>query len=515
MMKKIAVFCSFSSLKNDNGYGFAFNFYKYLASFYNVIVVCPRSNPFIRDERFRANNKWEINIVSASEDFSYNNQIAPSMIEHEFAAIAEQDGWFVKKIEHIVNQADVIICDSFVWGRFVKKVFPKKYMIIRCLDIEHDKIECLCKRDDFSVAQIQDLRKMQLKMSFLERESLNSADKLLVLTPSDKDRINELYGIKQNVIDVMPICCLHKEAYLNYFPKKRSENNKINVVFVGYIADDPWGVLEDLQRISDVDERINVHVIGYIDKKKSLDIIAKNVILHGELSESEKLKIISQCDAALNLSNQSYGMNVKIIEYISLGIPVISTIIGVRGYAMEAYKHYVPITMDNPSEGIDFFTKMEESARYKISINAYESFLKNNFYDIYWEKLCPTLLKEDGSKNNIEYIVFGGGDLGRELFRYIEDSHNVILAYTDNNSDKWGKKKKILGKEVISPKMAFKFVNVSDARIVLAVKMPKNIKDIFTQCIEGGVNPQKIDVYFDGKISPRYIDYDLLMGKLH
>lgn len=57
----------------------------------------------------------------------------------------------------------------------------------------------------------------------------------------------------------------------------------------------------------------------------------ENVIRHGLVGDKEKQAILARADLALNPMGEGSGSNVKVLEYFSYGIPVISTKFGMRG----------------------------------------------------------------------------------------------------------------------------------------------------------------------------------------
>jgi glycosyltransferase involved in cell wall biosynthesis len=63
----------------------------------------------------------------------------------------------------------------------------------------------------------------------------------------------------------------------------------------------------------------------------SMFINSKNVYLLGQISEEEKTKIFKIADIALNPMISGSGTNIKVLGYLSAGIPSITTPIGARG----------------------------------------------------------------------------------------------------------------------------------------------------------------------------------------
>ncbi len=61
-----------------------------------------------------------------------------------------------------------------------------------------------------------------------------------------------------------------------------------------------------------------------------------NVVSHGQATNELKLQLLNTVDLALNPMSSGGGSNLKILEFFSHGLPVISTAIGVRGFAVKS-----------------------------------------------------------------------------------------------------------------------------------------------------------------------------------
>ncbi len=64
---------------------------------------------------------------------------------------------------------------------------------------------------------------------------------------------------------------------------------------------------------------------------------AKNVLLLGQISDEEKVELYRSADVALNPMLGGSGTNIKMLDYMAAGLPVITTPIGARGLDLENY----------------------------------------------------------------------------------------------------------------------------------------------------------------------------------
>jgi glycosyltransferase involved in cell wall biosynthesis len=73
----------------------------------------------------------------------------------------------------------------------------------------------------------------------------------------------------------------------------------------------------------------------------------KNVIRHGVVDDNVKWKLLDEAKIALNPMTDGGGSNLKVLDYFSSGLPVLSTAFGMRGIKAIAGKDYVEGSLDN------------------------------------------------------------------------------------------------------------------------------------------------------------------------
>ena len=77
-----------------------------------------------------------------------------------------------------------------------------------------------------------------------------------------------------------------------------------------------------------------------------------NLIRHGVVDDAAKMRILSRADIALNPMTEGSGSNVKVLEYLAYGIPVLSTSFGMRGIHALAGTHYLETTLDHTTQAL-------------------------------------------------------------------------------------------------------------------------------------------------------------------
>jgi glycosyltransferase involved in cell wall biosynthesis len=121
---------------------------------------------------------------------------------------------------------------------------------------------------------------------------------------------------------------------------------------------------------------------------KNIKRTSSNVTVFGEVTDEMKELILSASDIALNPVISGSGTNLKILEYLSAGIPVISTSVGARGLAIEFDKDIIVVSREKFKDKI--IELSQNSALYKnIQHNGRSAVVEK--YD--WEKITDILIQ--------------------------------------------------------------------------------------------------------------------------
>lgn len=113
---------------------------------------------------------------------------------------------------------------------------------------------------------------------------------------------------------------------------------------------------------------------------------AKNVILLGQISDDEKLQLYKIADVALNPMMSGSGTNIKMLDCMAAGLPVISTPIGARGLNLENNSNVIISSISEFPLKIEKILQDKELYK-KISYNGRE--LVKEKYD--WRKIVDDM----------------------------------------------------------------------------------------------------------------------------
>lgn len=109
----------------------------------------------------------------------------------------------------------------------------------------------------------------------------------------------------------------------------------------------------------------------------------KNVLAFGVVEELEKYELYKLADIAINPMFSGSGTNLKMLDYMSAGIPVVATEVGARGLDIENGVHFVEATKEGFSKCITTLMN-DDKLRYKLKSNS-----RSLVEDLYsWDKIA-------------------------------------------------------------------------------------------------------------------------------
>ena len=163
--------------------------------------------------------------------------------------------------------------------------------------------------------------------------------------------------------------------------------NSKNIVFIGSIYKPNIDAVEYIMSIASELPDFQFSIIGNVNLHR-FSHVPKNVKFYGMIGEDEKNRILSSSIMALNPVFEGGGRNVKMVDYIMHGLPIISTTIGVRGFSGYDLNGAI-IVSDNIKE------KLQEVVKNKELLKS----LSENVY-----KLANEIIQQEGSINTESII---------------------------------------------------------------------------------------------------------------
>jgi len=239
------------------------------------------------------------------------------------------DPVFIFKISKIIRGADIVQIEQQSAGGIIVPIIAKvwkKTIIVDCHDV-------------FQALRIKHTNKIRRVIeTFLETITYRFADFFITVSDHEK-KVLVSYGIKNNKIEVIPngvdtehfSGCSRIDSHLVKL-RYGLENFKV-VVFVGNMEYLPNKEAAELI-VSTIAPKVleKVHNVKFLVIGRyppNFNVNATNIIFTGVVDDVAKFLMAS--DLAIAPLLHGSGTRLKVLEYFSAGLPVISTSVGVEG----------------------------------------------------------------------------------------------------------------------------------------------------------------------------------------
>lgn len=279
--------------------------------------------------------------------------------------------WHNYKINY--DYYDAVVLD-FTRQHYVLERIPSNKLIVRVHNVERDYA-------------YNNLKHKKSFVNFVEylfagnREAIlaENAAKLIALTPHDKARLCDLYGVQEKKIEIIPIC-MKSIVPLNRSPKKKK------IPFTMILNGSLWfgpnyeGIKWFL-----------INVYPYLNFRKHLIIAGSkpNRDLKEAIKKDDTIRLVDtppsmatymeMADIAIAPIFNGAGMKVKVAEALSYHLPVVGTPHAFIGYEiLDGMNSFIAETAELFIEKITLFQRLSEEEQEKVSKAAYT--LYNNHY---------------------------------------------------------------------------------------------------------------------------------------
>ena len=262
---------------------------------------------------------------------------------------------YLRRLYELVRSSEVIIFEG-----------PWQYPLVR------DKIkDKLVVYDAHNVEyNLRNGNVYQDECKKVEGDLLQRADIVFSVTKKDMKNFIDIYHVEENKLYFAPHLIDISSALW-----KGSDSNRI--VFIGSVYSPNNSALDRIYDLAQKYPKYKFEIIGSV--RSSRRHKPKNLIYHGTVDGSTKDEIMSRCFLALNPVTEGSGRNVKMVDYLAHGLPILSTPVGIRG--LEGFDISSSVVVSHPDkfgENIDKLAADREGLK-KMSTNArelYENILK-------------------------------------------------------------------------------------------------------------------------------------------
>lgn len=178
----------------------------------------------------------------------------------------------------------------------------------------------------------------------VERECCERAELVLATSAADGDRLRELYGVADKRLTIVANGVEADAVAFIDAPQRRRLRAALSMerplaLFVG-----SWHPpnLKAVARIIDLAaelREVDFAVAGSVCLAFEDVAVPANLQLLDVIDEGLKLTLLSVASVALNPMTQGSGTNLKMLDYLAAGVPVVSTALGARGLGLDPDRH--------------------------------------------------------------------------------------------------------------------------------------------------------------------------------
>lgn len=174
----------------------------------------------------------------------------------------------------------------------------------------------------------------------VERDCFRAASRVLASCSEDSDRLRALYGDAPDGLTVVPNGV--DTASIRFVApgrrrelRKRLRLSEPMALFIGSWHEPNLVAAREVVRLAGRLPEVRFAIAGSVGIPLAQEPRPTNVELFGVVSEALKEALLGIAEVALNPMQHGSGTNMKMLDYMAAGVPVISTEVGIRGLGLD------------------------------------------------------------------------------------------------------------------------------------------------------------------------------------
>ena len=377
----------------SGGQNRVFHLYRHLTDLFEIELISLANFDRNAEEQLLVPGLKEIRVPKSEEQayeeyMQYESMVSVPVSDVAFPFLYKLTPDFISAVAQSCRSADVVVSSHpYVWP-----VIRETYEGPIWYDAHNVEVEL--KK---GILPDNPVGQKLLKMTRQVEEACCREGKIiLTCSMEDKLRLGEIYQADLTKIIVVPNGVDLDSVSFSKLEEREATKRRMGLegLFIALFIGSWHGPnLEALQHILKTAKRmpeVIFLIIGSACHKLKLNQYPKNVYPLGVVEDSFKDVCLSFVDVALNPITSGSGTNLKILDYMAAGVPVISTKFGIRGYDLVSSEHLILAHEDKLEDAIRFLqhqtredtVAMVERARQKV------------WTDFGWEMIAKRLTEE-------------------------------------------------------------------------------------------------------------------------
>lgn len=198
------------------------------------------------------------------------------------------------------------------------------------------------------------------KVAAMERECARASDLVLACSEGDAADLVRLYGLDPLKVVVVPngvddteIRPAPEESRPEIRRRLKVPEGRPAILFFGSFHPPNIDAVEYIvgklaNALTDVDFLVAGRVCNAFEGRP----LPGHVKLLGAVDDPTKIDLLQGCDVAINPMFSGGGTNLKMLEYLSAGLPTVTTTTGARGLSIEHRRHAMIVEEGNLLQGV-------------------------------------------------------------------------------------------------------------------------------------------------------------------
>ncbi len=251
----------------------------------------------------------------------------------------EKNKEYLEYVKKALPYSDLIILEHPYLVNLIKSLEPKVPIIYHAIDAEFLQKKSIYKNNEYLMKHVRDVEKTACEIS---RQIWNSS-------LSEQKSLRMEYNIESNKfkkvphgVDLSNTEFISRKKHQEFKSKIKKLDDKTIFFFSGSWHPPNLEALNFIiSELAPINDDNLFFVIGNVKDqlfaKNPNAKVPDNVFLFGKVTDREKFSIYHLSDFAINPMFSGAGTNLKMTEFMAIGIPIISTKFGSRGLKLSEY----------------------------------------------------------------------------------------------------------------------------------------------------------------------------------
>ena len=293
-----------------------------------------------------------------------------------------------KNLKLDMSGYDIILLE-FTKLNYILQHIPKEKLIVRVHNVEVD----------YSYQNFRHNKSLVNLVDYIfsvkrERQIVNSANTLMVLTKKDKQRLNKLYGIAEDKMEILPVCIREPKD----FKISHTYSDELKMLISGslwfgpnyegikWFLDNVYNKIDFPKRLIIAGFKPNGELIERVKRLEDVELIDSPVSME---------PYFLNADISITPVFNGAGMKVKVAEALSYGLPVVGTTHAFEGYRItHGVDSYCSDDAHSFLRCINEYVKLsydEKLLMRERCYNLFKSFYSQSYSDQIFQKLLEGL----------------------------------------------------------------------------------------------------------------------------